>query len=180
MNNAISVSNYEFKKSDFVLIDTNVWFYVHGPQGDPNDWKTKVYSAALQRLFEANSHALVDILVIAEFVNSFCRHEYKLYQGVSGTTDFKTFRKSSYFKSLAAGIANSVRLILGKCKCIGTGFESLDFEKVVTDYALLCPDFNDQILAELCKSNGFMLLTNDGDFRDFEVSILTANNKLLN
>jgi hypothetical protein len=95
---AISVKDYKFTTTDFVLIDTNVWFYVHGPQGDPYDWKASVYSSALQNLFTAKSQAIVDVLVICEFVNSFCRHEFRLYQDFSGETDFKAFRKSAYFK----------------------------------------------------------------------------------
>ena len=39
--------------------------------------------------------------------------------------------------------------------------------------------FNDQVITEICKNNGFTLITNDGDFKTQEISILTANAKLL-
>jgi predicted nucleic acid-binding protein len=39
-----------------------------------------------------------------------------------------------------------------------------------------CVDFNDQIIADTCKTKTLLLVTDDGDFRDYkEISILTAN-----
>ena len=40
-------------------------------------------------------------------------------------------------------------------------------------------DFNDQVITEICKSNGFTLITNDSDFKTQEIPILTANTSLL-
>ena len=40
-------------------------------------------------------------------------------------------------------------------------------------------DFNDQILAELCKRRNLKLVTHDADFRDRGLNILTTNPRLL-
>ncbi|MCG9128943.1 hypothetical protein JT359_15240 [Candidatus Poribacteria bacterium] len=40
-------------------------------------------------------------------------------------------------------------------------------------------DFNDQIIAEICKENGLILVTHDGDFKSQDITILTDNNYLL-
>jgi len=40
-------------------------------------------------------------------------------------------------------------------------------------------DFNDLVLVELCRSKGFMLVTDDGDFKGKGITVLTANRRLL-
>ena len=50
---------------------------------------------------------------------------------------------------------------------------------LLNDYATGDYDFNDQVITEICKNNGFTLITNDGDFKTQEIPILTANAKLL-
>ena len=50
---------------------------------------------------------------------------------------------------------------------------------LLTDYAAGNSDFNDQVITELCKNNGFTLITNDSDFKTQDIPILTANSNLL-
>lgn len=50
-------------------------------------------------------------------------------------------------------------------------------KKVLGDEAV--EDFNDQVLAELCKSRNLTLVTHDGDFKDLGLNLLTANQSLL-
>ena len=50
---------------------------------------------------------------------------------------------------------------------------------LLTDYESKCPDFNDQILVELCKSRSLKFVTHDGDFKDYSITVLTANKGML-
>lgn len=40
-------------------------------------------------------------------------------------------------------------------------------------------DFNDQIFTEICRNNGWKLVTDDGDFKRCGVPLVTANKTLL-
>ncbi|MGH8547812.1 MAG: hypothetical protein ACRERU_04290 [Methylococcales bacterium] len=50
---------------------------------------------------------------------------------------------------------------------------------MIDEYAAGDSDFNDQVIAELCKKRGLKLVTDDGDFGRYEISIVTANRRLL-
>ena len=52
-------------------------------------------------------------------------------------------------------------------------------DNLLNDYATGDYDFNDQVITEICKNNGFTLITNDSDFKTQDIPILTANSKLL-
>jgi predicted nuclease of predicted toxin-antitoxin system len=49
----------------------------------------------------------------------------------------------------------------------------------MTDYESGNADFNDQIIAELCRKKQLTLITDDGDFHGQDIAILTANKRLL-
>ena len=55
----------------------------------------------------------------------------------------------------------------------------LEMNDLLDDYAVGGFDFNDQVIAQLCKDKGLTLITNDGDFKGQDVTILTANRRLL-
>ncbi len=172
------IRDYYFSRSDALLVDANVWLYLYGPQ-EPKDWRTKVYSRALKWILKARSTRFVDVLVLSEFVNRYSRLEFGLWTRSSGITEFKAFRKHSDFRPVAAAIAASLRNIMKQTRRIETGLESMDMQSFLNDYEVKCPDFNDQVIAELCRKNGLKLLTHDGDFKDSGIPVITANRRLL-
>ncbi len=52
-------------------------------------------------------------------------------------------------------------------------------ETSVDEYAAGESDFNDQIIAVLCKRKGLKLVTDDGDFHGQGIPVVTANRRLL-
>ena len=93
--------------------------------------------------------------------------------------DFKKFRNSLHFKRIAQNIAADVKIVLQHCSPIESGFAKLEMNDLLDDYAVGGFDFNDQVIAQLCKDKGLTLITNDGDFKGQDVTILTANRRLL-
>ena len=177
---AEEIGNYAFKATDELLVDANVWFFVHGPHR-PGDPRAAVYSGALARILAAQSRIFVDVLIISEFANRYARLKHDILKGRPGVPrDFKQFRKSSTFKAIARDIAADVRKLLANCARVESGFGTLDIESLVTEYGQGNADFNDLVLADLCKSKGFKLVTDDGDFKGKDVVVLTANRRLLN
>jgi predicted nucleic acid-binding protein len=157
-------------------LDANIWLYLFGPQ-KPGAYWVNIYSKVFSNILSAKSQIYIDALVVSEFINRYARVKQKV---VAPQLNFsKDFRNSPDFKPIAKDIAADVKRVLNYCTRIENGFETLDIGNLLTDYATGSFDFNDQVITEICKSNGFTLITNDGDFKTQEILILTANQSLL-
>lgn len=174
-NKAQEITRYDFKCSDELLLDTNVWLLLYAPQM-PGDSRVEVYSQALRKILAANSRIYIDVLIVSEFITQYARLKHQL---ISPKIKFKDFRRSQDFKCVAQDIVADVKMVLRHCKRLESGFDSLAIETLLDNYAMGESDFNDQILASLCKNNGLKLVTDDGDFKDCGVPVVTANKRLL-
>lgn len=175
---AEEISTYDFKSSDTLLLDANIWLFVYGPQ-KPNALKVAVYSNALKKILAAKSRIYIDVLIVSEFINAYARVKWRLLRGPSTTGNFKQFRKSSAFKPVAQDIAADVTRVLRHCTRVDSGFDSISIDALVNEFASGDSDFNDQILAALCNSKGLKLVTDDADFKSRDVPVVTANKQLL-
>ena len=176
---AEEISNYTFKGTDELLLDANVWFFLYGPHR-PGSPQAAAYSAAFARILAASCRIYVDVLIISEFVNRYARLKHQLLQGRRGVPrEFKRFRGTAMFKTIAKDIAADTRKILSTCTRVDSGFATLDVDVLVNSYGVGNSDINDLVLAELCRSKGFMLVTDDGDFKGKGITVLTANRRLL-
>jgi len=119
-------------------------------------------------------------LIVSEFVNAYARIKFYIqFPDPSSRPHFKRFRQSADFKPIAQAVAADIRRILQHCNRIESGFDTLDIAALVDEYGKGNSDFNDQVLAELCRSKGLMLVTHDSDFTDTGLTIVTANQHLL-
>ena len=175
-HNAEAVASYNFSPKDKLLLDTNIWLLVYGPQ-KPVDSRVKIYSQALSKILAAKSRIYIDVVIVSEFINAYARQKWKLV--APRIKKFKAFRESAGFKSVAQNIAADVQCVLKYCTLIERGFKSLEIDTLIDEYALGHSDFNDQILAILCKKEGLKLLTDDSDFKRQDVTLITANKELL-
>jgi predicted nucleic acid-binding protein len=179
-NNASEISTYSFTPTDEVLLDTNIWFLIYGP-GKPGDPMAAVYSQALREMLVANCRIYVDVLVLSEYVNRYARlrHNILLKSTPGLDSDFKKFRKSSSFKSIAWDVAGDLTQILKLSERIESDLPAIDINALIGEYGKGDSDFNDQVLAELCKGRSLKLVTHDADFKDRGLNLLTANKLLL-
>lgn len=176
---AQDINTYAFKDSDRLLLDTNVWMFVHGPTA-PGDRRVAIYSSALARILAAKATIHIDVLIVSEFVNRYARLRHSILQSTAGVfPDFKQFRSGAGFKLVAQDIADAIRRVLKDCTRAESGFASVDIGSLIDEYEKGESDFNDQMLAELCKSQGWTLVTDDGDFKGSGLDLVTANKKLL-
>ena len=173
---AEAVASYNFNPADKLLLDTNIWLLVYGPQ-KPGDKRVAVYSQALSKILTAQSRIYIDVLIVSEFINTYARSKWKLV--APHIKEFKGFRKSADFKPVAQDISADVKRVLQHCTRVESGFDSLAIDALINEYAAGDSDFNDQILAALCKKEGLKLVTDDGDFKNQGVAVITANQKLL-
>lgn len=175
-NNTFSVSSYKFTQEDELLLDTNIWLFVFGPQ-KPGDAKVAIYSQAFANMLAANSRIYINVLIVSEFINTYARLKWNVMGRPRG--DFKQFRKSQDFKPIAQDIAADIKRVLNHCSCIESSFETMDIDGLVAEFAVGDSDFNDQVIAALCQSRGLKLVTDDGDFRGQGIPVVTANPRLL-
>jgi len=177
MSQISDISSHSFSKSDKLFLDTNIWLSIYGPMTFTQK-RASTYSKAILDIRKFGCAVFIDILVVSEFINSYARWEYK--QSLTKYKTFKDFRKSSSFTGIAKDISNNVKRIINQCKRCGYDFVKEDIEKLLTEFGYGDFDYNDQIFTEICKSNGLILVTDDGDFKGLGLNILTANNRLLN
>ena len=170
------VWSYKFTSQHKLFLDANVWVYLFGPRGQIQS-KVNVYSRTFRHILKAKSQIYIDVLAISEFINTYARMKWRSVN--PPIPPFKVFRNSQDFKPVAKDITTKVNQILKHCLRIESEFETLKIGDLLKDYAIGGLDFNDQVITELCKSNGFMLITDDGDFNTQEIPILTANRSLL-
>jgi hypothetical protein len=174
-SNPQNISNYNFKSTDRLLLDTNVWLFSYGPQ-TPTDPRVITYTGALKKILAAKCLIFIDVLITSEFINTYARIQYGL---TDKKTNFKVFRKSLLFKKIAKDIADDLRRLLKNCSKIENGFQQLALDDLLDEYQLGDSDFNDQIFVSLCKRENLILVTDDADFKGQGIPILTANGKLL-
>jgi len=119
----------------------------------------------------------MDIVVLSEFINAFARMVF--LQRSQAAFNFKTFRKSEAFELIAEEIGINAKKIVTQCQCVESGFEDIDASALLTDFQSGQHDFNDQVIAELCRAKGLKLVTHDADFQKYGLTVLTANGELL-
>jgi predicted nucleic acid-binding protein len=178
-NSVHDVRGYVFKPTDELLLDANIWLSVYAPRR-PGDWRATVYSRALSDILLAQGRIYIDVLIVSEFINAYARIKFYIqFPDTGSRPHFKQFRQRADFKPIARTIAADVRRVLRYCDRVESGFDTLDIVALVDEYEKGNSDFNDQVLAELCKSKGLTLVTDDGDFTDAGLKIVTANKRLL-
>lgn len=177
-NKFLSIDKYFFRREDELFLDANIWLYIFGPQTAPNHPRTRTYSGALKRILMAQSSMLIDVLVLSEFINRYARIEYG-YLSPASKPEFKVFRQSPQFDPVAKDISIAVKTILNHARCIGNNFENLAPASWLAAFENQRHDFNDLVIAELCKARGLKLVTHDADFKFPGLTIITANPHLL-
>ena len=176
MYKAMEARHHNFTSEDKLFLDANIWLYLFGPRKLGDHW-VQIYSEVFERILNANSQIYVDVLVVSEFINAYARTEWRTI--APHLRSFKDFRSSRGFKPVAEDITAGVKQIVSHCTRIESGFTTLPMNDLLADYISGDFDFNDQVITDICKNNGFTLITNDSDFKIQEIPILTANQSLL-
>jgi len=174
------VEHYQYSGKESLLFDANVWLFIFGPQYSPKDPKVSGYSLGLKRILAAKATVFIDVLILSEFINAWARFTYNTIPSHQKPRTFKMFRKNPSFQPVAQNIAAATRRMLSLCSRTDSGFDTLNLHSLLTDYETGNKDFNDQVLEDLCSRRGFNLVTDDADFKAANLTLFTANPKLLN
>lgn len=170
---------HTFFKQDEILFDANVWVYLEGPPGAP-DTLVKAYSALLESILIKGSVLVTAPLVLSEFVNVYLDTGYKAWANRRDTSK-KEFRKSPAYDPWLRDVKQACRNILDRCGRTVRTAASLDgLRDDIATFSEGSYDFNDLLLARLCREERLTLVTHDADFAEMEgLTIVTANKKAL-
>ena len=170
-----SIETYDFPEERSYFFDTNIWLYIYGPIGWP-DQKSAVYSRALREIRNSNGTIYINCMIISEFINAFSRIEFKQQTTHSR---YKDFRNSISFRPVAEDIASNVKKIIRNTLACDNDLKVIDLPEIMSFFEQGKYDFNDLVFAEICRSGEMVFVTHDKDFSELGVEILTANEKLL-
>lgn len=162
-----------------IFFDANVILYIFWPTGKYT-WEQH-YSSVFGKLMRQNNTLATDFIVISETLNRVIRIEYQKYLYERNLKDddykFKEYRDSSDGKEVLNDIHTIVKSkILTKFSIIGKTFQKSDIETFLSVDSL---DFSDKAILSLCKESNCILLTNDKDFAESDIEILTSHPVLL-
>ena len=123
----------------------------------------------------------LDALVLSEVINRLARFEHELLvlSDAKVPTDFKTFRNTAQFAAIALDISVTAKKLLNYTSQVETNFTGAPLDGMLDVFGKGSKDFNDQLLAELCKSKEYTLVTDDGDFAVHGLKVITGNARLL-
>ncbi|QFY44841.1 PIN domain-containing protein [Candidatus Methylospira mobilis] len=173
-NKAYDIAAYQFSKDEPLLFDTNIWLYLFPAPSGQNP-HAPVYSSALKKMQQAGVHLALDVMILSEYLNRYCRIEWKAN---FPQTSFKYFRSSPSFNSIGQNAATYAHQILKLCTPYDHPFAAVDIKQILLGFSAGNQDFNDALLADSCRQRGWKLVTHDGDFTQGGIEILTANSKL--
>jgi predicted nucleic acid-binding protein len=176
---AEKIQTYSFTGEDRLLLDTNIWLFLYCPYCDPATFAE--YSAAFKKILSEKSKIYVSSTILGEFIYRYCRlaHDLLVEKEVV-PSNFKRFRRSAPFKQVAKAVSDAARRVLENATPIDEGFGSLDIRGILTGFESGRRDFNDLLIEDLCGREKLTLVTDDEDFANRQIRVLTANALLLN
>jgi len=167
------LQDYEHLSGKDIFVDANVLIYLFWPTGQ-HSFESN-YARVFRNLLRQGNNLYVDFLVISEVVNRVLRIEH---QKLNSDQKFKDFRNSQDGKDVISDIYLIVQSdILSSFKIIGKSFNKSDIEGFLIVDQL---DFVDKATVAICAENNLVLLTNDRDFKNSGLDILTGNPHILN
>jgi len=177
-NKAHNVATYSFQAGESILIDANVWLYLLPPATQPVPWWAAAYSKAFSRLLQAKAHPVVDCLILSEYLNRCIRIEYDASWKFRHPR-FKDLRQSVDGAGILRSAVAEVAQILKTTSARDTPLSGMDLGSVLSGVQSGAIDFNDGLLIENCRINGWKLLTNDSDMTVGGIEVLTTSSALL-
>lgn len=171
LNNIQNIGNRK------VFFDANILLYLY--------WSTNLswqerYSQVYSKLIDQNNPFVLHYVVISEFINRAIKIEYSNYLRENNITNkdfsYKSYRDSEAGIEAQEDIYTLVQAkILKEFEVVNKNLSTNDIENMLIVDSL---DFSDKLINQVCKDNNYVLLTNDRDFKDTGIDILTLNRNI--
>ncbi len=158
-----------------IFFDANVLIYIFWPTASHN-WE-QYYASAFAKLLKQKNTLVVDFISISEFINRAMRIEHDKFINEKHYLSYKTYRNSDAGQQVLTDIFTIIREnIFMRFEVVAHRFFKPDILKLLEVDNL---DFADKSIVEICIINQYVLLTNDADFINSDLEILTSNPAIL-
>ena len=180
MSNKYNSSNIQSITNKKIFLDANILIYLFG-FGTPTsaNWENQ-YATLYSKLNKQNNIFVVDYIVISEFVNRAIRIEYDNYL-ISNNLDKNSLSYKNYRNSLDGQEALKDIYIIVNDEILNE-FEVIEKSYSKDDLKVMCKvdelDFSDKAIIKICEDNQFILLTNDTDFKNSHINIVSCHRKI--
>lgn len=176
-NKTYDLSRYTFSPGEPVLIDANIWLYLFPPPRNPQKSYVKAYSKGFANLLSVKAKPILDPMVLSEYLNRYCRIIWSGFK--NAYPEFKDFRRSADFSLVENSVSADALRIMLVSQVHTTPSDETSLKQALIEFATGLIDFNDALIVNVCRKNGYKLLTNDADFQTGGIEVLTVNEKLL-
>jgi predicted nucleic acid-binding protein len=160
-----------------VMFDANIILFLSWSL-KPGSMAVRVYSGIFGLLIKQGNNLIINTIVLSEVINRVARLEYQKYCDITPTPlDYKQYRNSTAGQLVFQDIYNILNTII--LPHFNLGNKTFNVDEIKGMLKLDDYDFNDKLIIAECKEKNYLLFTDDGDFINADVDILTANHKLL-
>ncbi|MDR3328127.1 MAG: PIN domain-containing protein [Prevotellaceae bacterium] len=174
MKDRYEFSNIQYLTDRSIFVDANVLIYLFWSTGA--SWEGN-YASAFAQLLKQKNKLFVDFLVISEVVNRAFKTVYETHKSKNISLKYKQFRDSTDGRQTLSDIYSVVKnQVLSQFHITGKSFPKTEIQHFLSVDNL---DFLDKGILKICQDNNFVLLTNDKDFKDADVDVLTCNPTIL-
>lgn len=177
MMNKYDLNNIQSIGDRKVFFDANILLYLY--------WSTNLswqerYSQVYSKLIDQNNPFVLHYVVISEFINRAIKIEYSNYLRENNITSkdfsYKSYRDSEAGKEVQNDVYTLVKsILLEQFEIVNKNLNQIEIEAMLEVDNL---DFSDKLINQVCKDNNYVLLTNDRDFKDTGIDILTLNRNI--
>jgi len=162
-----------------IYFDANIWMFNYCQLGNYSEQKQSLYSSAFSTVLNKQFSIYTTFTTISEFINRYLRlagYEYKAAFKIEPYDYKRDFRGTEEFNNALADVKKFVKKILKYSEVVNYP-HSTDSLKLFLNDSNKDIDFNDQEIVALCKQEGLYLLTDDGDFVDSDIPVISSNGK---
>ncbi len=160
-------------KGKGIFFDANILIYLFWPTGQ-YDYENE-YASIFKKLLQQKNNLYIDFLVMSEVINCVARTEYKKQ---ASKQKFKEFKYSEDGKK----VFNDIYIIVKDTilEQFGVILKQFDKQEIVSYLVVDELDFVDKAIVKHCKENNLILLTNDKDFKNADIDMLTSDSNIFN
>ena len=155
-----------------------VYIFVDGYDGRP---KSKAYSNYyFQTVRDKKNDIIINDYILAEFFNRTCKehHNICLAHEIEQMT-YKKRRITPEFIEFMETIRDSCLHFLKEAKFHTACDEKTNIISIIEESAKGSLDFSDVILSHQCSAKQLVLVTDDFDYIDCDIDVVTANERFL-
>ena len=181
MSKTYSRASIDKYKGGTIVFDANIWIFING-YCNPKKIKTDVYSDIYKRIIERDVSVVVTDQIVSEIVNRCIKFEFELscQQNPELVGKFKSYRSSKEFAPAMEGAIDTCYHIINDSKFSCISHEKDHFLSIIDRSGNGLMDINDISLYDFCKKMDYGLVTDDGDFINCDIDIITENTYILN